>query len=84
MLTQNMNGVIAVRLDRGEEIVASLEQICEQYDIGAAKIDGLGAVRDTTVAMFDFTKKQYHETVAAAMEFYGRHRQRQRDRDDAR
>ena len=62
MLTQNMNGVIAVRLDRGEEIVASLEQICEQYDIGVAKIDGLGAVRDTTVAMFDFSKKQYHET----------------------
>ena len=62
MLTQNMNGVIAVRLDRGEEIVASLEQVCAQYDVQAAKIDGIGAVRDTTVAMFDLSKKQYHET----------------------
>ena len=62
MLTKNMNGAIAVRLNRGEEIVGCLRKVCEQYGVFAGKIDGIGAVRGTTVCMFDLTEKQYHET----------------------
>jgi len=63
MLTQDMNGVIAVRLDRGEEIVASLRKICEEHGVTCAKIDGIGAVSSARVGMFDMATKQYHETA---------------------
>ena len=63
MLTQNMNGVIAVRLDKGEEIVTSLRKVCEQYGVTCAKIDGIGAVSGAKVGMFDTATKQYSETV---------------------
>ncbi len=63
MLTQNMNGVIAVRLDKGEEIVASLRKVCEDYGVTCAKIDGIGAVSGAKVGMFDTATKEYHETA---------------------
>lgn len=65
MLTQNMNGVIAVRLDKGEEIVASLRKVCEDYGVTCAKIDGIGAVSGAKVGMFDTATKEYHETTLA-------------------
>lgn len=63
MLTQEMNGVIAVRLDKGEEIVASLRKVCEDYGVTCAKIDGIGAVSGAKVGMFDTATKEYHETA---------------------
>ncbi|MBQ4366327.1 MAG: DUF296 domain-containing protein [Clostridia bacterium] len=63
MLTQEMNDVIAVRLDKGEEIVASLRRVCADYGVTCAKIDGLGAVSAATVCLFDTAAKQYHETA---------------------
>lgn len=63
MLTQDMNGVIAVRLDKGEEIVASLRKVCEDYGVTCAKIDGIGAVSGAKVGMFDTATKEYHETA---------------------
>ena len=63
MLTQDMNGVIVVRLDKGEEIVASLRRVCEDYGVICAKIDGIGAVSGAKVGMFDTATKEYQETA---------------------
>ena len=62
MLTQQMQNVIAVRLDKGEEIVESLLKVCGEYDVTCGKIDGLGTTEGASVCLFDTTEKQFHET----------------------
>jgi predicted DNA-binding protein with PD1-like motif len=48
-----------VRLVRGEEIVASLKKLAEQEQIKLAMVQGLGAVNDLTVGVFDTVTKEY-------------------------
>ena len=62
MLTQNMQNVIAVRLDKGEEITESLFAVCRKYDVTCAKIDGIGTTQGARVCLFDTAQKQFHET----------------------
>ena len=62
MLTQQMQNVIAVRLDKGEEIVDSLLKVCKEYGVTCGKIDGLGTTEGASVCLFDTTEKQFHET----------------------
>lgn len=54
--------VIVARLDIDDEIIASLETICKENDIKSARVHAIGAVKNATVAMFDFTKGDYNET----------------------
>ena len=51
-----------VRLDRGEEIIASLTKLCETEQIALASIEGLGAADHAVVGLFDVGKKEYHKT----------------------
>lgn len=55
-----------VRLDRGEEIIASLTKLCETEQIALASIEGLGAADHAVVGLYDVGKKEYHKT-----EFFG-------------
>ena len=48
-----------VRLDPGEDIVEQLAGLAEKEGIGLAEINGLGAVDDFTVGVFDRSKKQF-------------------------
>lgn len=54
--------VIVARLDIDDEIIASLETICKENEIKSARIHAIGAVKNATVAMFDFAKGDYNET----------------------
>lgn len=54
--------VIVARLDIGDEIIASLETICKENEIKSARVHAIGAVKNATVAMFDFAKGDYNET----------------------
>ncbi|MBQ7155491.1 MAG: DNA-binding protein [Synergistaceae bacterium] len=49
-----------VRVDRGEEIIASLERLCGQEGISLAEVEALGAVDDFSVGLFDVEEKKYH------------------------
>lgn len=53
--------VITARLDIDDEIIASLEKICREMNIRAARVHAIGAVKNATVAMFDFEKGDYNE-----------------------
>lgn len=48
-----------VRLVRGEEIVASLKTLALQEKIKLAMVQGLGAINDLTVGVFDTATKEY-------------------------
>ncbi|MGI6402721.1 MAG: PPC domain-containing DNA-binding protein [Oscillospiraceae bacterium] len=54
------NSVVA-RLDRGDEVVACLTQLCQQEDIRLAQISGLGAVDYVKAGIFYVDQKRYHQ-----------------------
>ena len=49
-----------MRMDRGEEIMASLEEFCITERITLAEVKALGAVDDFSVGLFDVDSKEYH------------------------
>ena len=50
-----------LRLDPGEEIMASLRCLCEKEDIALAKIEGLGAADHAVIGLFDVNTKEFHK-----------------------
>ena len=60
---------IYVRLDKGDEVLSSLVKICEQKQITAAQIQGIGGCEKAVVGVFDLEKKDYNrEEVNALLE----------------
>ena len=49
-----------VRIDKGEEIMSSLKNLCEAERITLAEIKALGAVNDFEVGLFDVATKKFH------------------------
>ena len=52
-----------VRIDRGEEVIAKLQELCEKEDIGLACIEGLGAADHVVVGLYNVEKKEYKKRV---------------------
>ena len=48
-----------VRIDRGEEIMASLKKFCEDEKITLAEVKALGAVDDFNVGLFDVNERTH-------------------------
>jgi len=59
---------VIVRLDRGEEIVETLRQLCITLNIKLGTITGIGATDKVTIGLFDLKTKKYH-----SKEFVGDH-----------
>ena len=51
-----------VRIDRGEEVMASLKELCGKENITLAEVKALGAVDDFSVGLFDVDEKKYHSS----------------------
>ncbi|TVQ98554.1 MAG: DNA-binding protein [Desulfovibrionales bacterium] len=51
---------LLVRLDPGDELVASLVDICKKEDIRLGVVSGIGAVNNVTVGLFKTATKEYH------------------------
>lgn len=49
-----------IRIDKGEEIVKTLEKICEQNKIKLATLNGIGAISTATIGFFDTRTKKYY------------------------
>lgn len=56
---KRFNNKIVVRIDRGEEIVSKLNEICVKESIKLASVNAIGATNDFTVGVFKPAKKQY-------------------------
>lgn len=57
---RTFGNIILIRLDPGDEILASLKQICAHEGVTLGAVQGIGAVNRTVLGLFDPTAKQYH------------------------
>lgn len=56
-----------IRLDKDDEVISSLLDVCKKEDISVARINGIGGCEVATVGIFDPVKKVYNEEKVAAM-----------------
>ncbi len=54
---------IAVRLNRGEEIVSSLEKICAEANVTAGTVLGIGAADRAAVGLYEVANRSYHKST---------------------
>ena len=59
MTYRTFNETILLRLDPGEEILASLKRLCEQENIVLGAVQGIGAARFAVLGLFPPATKQY-------------------------
>ncbi len=56
---KKFGGVYAVRLDKGEEILAKLKEFAVKENVVFARVSAIGAVGSFTAGVFDTAAKQY-------------------------
>jgi uncharacterized protein len=54
---------IILRIDRGEEIVSTLKTFCGRQEIATGTIQGIGAVGNAEIGLFDTKTKEYQSTI---------------------
>ncbi len=60
---RKFNTHIILRVDRGEEVMASLMTLCEKEHILLASISGLGAADRLVMGLYDIETQRFSETV---------------------
>ena len=56
---KKFGNIIFARIDKGEEIVTKIMEICEKEKIKLANVNALGAVGEMEIGLFD-TKQKKH------------------------
>lgn len=56
---KKFGSVYAVRMDKGEEILAKLREFAEKENVSFARVSAIGAVGSFTAGVFDTTTKRY-------------------------
>lgn len=56
-----------VRLNRGEEVITSLKELCDKENIKLAEITGLGASNLVEIGVFNVNTKEYNTKVFEGM-----------------
>lgn len=54
---------IVVRLDPGDEILASLKEVCEKENVQTASVQGIGATNRFKMGVYDLEKQEYKMNV---------------------
>lgn len=63
MKSKLFNNILAVRLNRGEEIVSSIEKLCKEYNIKSGTIQAIGACDKIKIGLYEVEKRTYISTV---------------------
>lgn len=63
MEIQQFNQSFVIRLDRGEEVVASLLAFAKDQSVTLGSFTGIGAVDRVELALYDPAAKQYYDKV---------------------
>lgn len=61
MVYVRKDNLIALRLEKGEEIIKSLKELCVKENITAASVTGIGATADATVGVLNVPNKKYEK-----------------------
>lgn len=56
-------GTIVLRLEKGEEVIESIKNLCEKEDIKLGSISGLGASNHVVVGLFKVDEKKYYSNT---------------------
>lgn len=56
-----------IRLDKSDEVIASLLKLCEKERISVAQIQGIGGCDTVTTGVFDLEKRVYNEETVSGM-----------------
>ncbi len=54
---------IVLRLEKGEEVIESIKNLCEKEDIKAGSISGFGASNHVVVGLFKVGEKKYYSNT---------------------
>lgn len=54
---------IIVRIQKGEEILASLNKLCKELNIKAGSLTGLGACDNVTMGLYSLEEKKYFKNT---------------------
>lgn len=54
---------IVVRIDKGEEIIEKMLEVCKKENVTLANVNALGAVGEFEVGLFNTGEKKYYSTV---------------------
>ncbi len=60
---KKINNQYVVRMDKGEEVLTKLKELCEKEKIKVGSVYGLGAANYVKVGLFDVVEKEYHSKV---------------------
>ena len=67
MEDRKFNNSYVIRINKGEEIVEKLKELCEKEDIKVAEITGLGASNLVEIGLFNVNTKEYKTTTFEGM-----------------
>ncbi len=60
MIAKQFGDTWIIRIQRGEEVVASIEKACRDNNIRLGVVSGIGAVNEATIGLYDVENKVYH------------------------
>lgn len=60
---KKINNQYIVRIDKGEEVLNKIKELCEKEQIKTGYLTGLGAADYVKVGLFDTVEKQYHANI---------------------
>lgn len=54
---------IVIRIDKGEEIIEKMLEVCRKENVTLANVNALGAVGEFEVGLFNTAEKKYYSTI---------------------
>lgn len=60
MKTVKFDNTIIVRIDKGEEIIKTLTEVCQKNNVTFGTISGIGSTNNVILSTYDLETKQYY------------------------
>ena len=58
---RKFNDTYVIRMDRGEEIIATLTDFCKKEKVALGSVEALGAADHVLIGLYDVAARQYHK-----------------------
>ncbi len=69
---RRLGNTYMVRIDRGEDIMVQLKELCEKESVRLGRVEAIGAADRAVIGVYDLEKKEYStEEISEFMEITG-------------